>query len=151
MPLSNEDRQLLKEIFQRLEDRPLEPGTPRYEQLYQPIYEVPGCEDPVELLQRYVEFSGVESLQLFSGFRGSGKSTELLRLKHQLEGNGYVVLYSDAVKYINPSEEIEISDLAPRRGARPLRGGAAALPPGRRRARRGQLHQPARRHRAGAR
>lgn len=111
MPLSNEDRQILKEIFQRLEDKPLEPGTPRYEQLYQPIYEVPGCEDPVELLQRYVEFSGVESLQLFSGFRGSGKSTELLRLKHQLEREGYVVLYADAVRYINPSEEIDISDL----------------------------------------
>ena len=111
MPLTNEDRQLLKAIFQRLEDKPLEPGTPRYEQLYQPIYEVPGCEDPVELLQRYVEYSGVESLQLFSGFRGSGKSTELLRLKHQLEGEGYAVLYADAVRYINPSEEIDISDL----------------------------------------
>jgi hypothetical protein len=109
--MTPEERQLLKEIFQRLVDEPLTPDTERYRQLYQPIYELPGCEDPVQLLQTYVEFSDVESLQLFSGFRGSGKTTELLRLKKQLEQQGYVVLYANAVKYINPSEEIDISDL----------------------------------------
>jgi len=111
MTLTTEDRQLLKNIFQRLVDEPLMPGTERYERLYQPIYEHPGCEDPVQLLQTYVEFSDVQSLQLFSGFRGSGKTTELFRLQKQLEREGYVVLYANAVKYVNPSEEIDISDL----------------------------------------
>lgn len=111
MALTPEERQLLKSIFQRLVDEPLVPGTRKHEQLYQPIYAHPGCEDPVQLLQTYVEFSDVESLQLFSGFRGSGKTTELFRLQKQLEQEGYVVLYADAVKYINPSEEIDISDL----------------------------------------
>lgn len=109
--MTPEERQLLKGIFQRLVDEPLEPGTERYAQLYQPIYENPDRDDPVQLLQTYVEFSSVESLQLFSGFRGSGKTTELLRLKLQLEREGYVVLYANAVDYINPSEEIDISDL----------------------------------------
>ncbi|HEX8493662.1 MAG TPA: hypothetical protein VF658_12520 [Pyrinomonadaceae bacterium] len=109
--MTPEERQLLKSIFQRLIDEPLRPGTEEYAQLYQPIYEQPGCEDPVQLLQTYVEFSDIESLQLFSGFRGSGKTTELFRLQRQLEREGYVVLYANAVKYINPSEEIDISDL----------------------------------------
>ncbi|HMF54843.1 MAG TPA: ATP-binding protein [Pyrinomonadaceae bacterium] len=109
--MSPEERQLLKEIFRRLKDEPLKPDTERYRQLYQPLYEHPGCEDPVQLLETYVEFSDVESIQLFSGFRGSGKTTELLRLKKQLEQQGYVVLYADAVEYVNPSEEIDISDL----------------------------------------
>lgn len=111
MSLTPEERQLLKGIFQRLVDEPLVPGTPKYERLYQPIYEHPGCEDPVELLQKHIEFSDIKSLQLFSGFRGSGKTTELFRLRQQLAQQGYVVLYADAVKYINPSEEIDISDL----------------------------------------
>lgn len=109
--MNNEERQLLKGIFQRLIDEPLKPDTERYRQLYQPIYENSECEDPVQLLQTYVEFSAVESLQLFSGFRGSGKTTELLRLKKQLEQEGFIVLYTDAIDYINPSEEIDISDL----------------------------------------
>ena len=109
--MTPEERQLLKEIFRRLVDEPLAPDTERYRQLYQPIYEQPGCEDPVQLLQNYVELSDVESLQLFSGFRGSGKTTELLRLKKQLEQQGYIVLYANAVNYVNPSEEIDISDL----------------------------------------
>jgi hypothetical protein len=53
----------------------------------------------------------VESVQFFSGFRGSGKTTELFRLKRELENESYIVLYADALKYINPAEEIDISDL----------------------------------------
>lgn len=48
---------------------------------------------------------------MFSGFRGSGKTTELFRLKKSLEESGYVVLYGDALKYLNPAQEIDISDL----------------------------------------
>nr|MBA3241654.1 ATP-binding protein [Acidobacteriota bacterium] len=87
------------------------PDTPRFEQFYQPIYEIPGKEDPVDFLQKAIQFSEYESLQLFSGFRGSGKTTELFRLKQRLEQEGYVVLYVDAFDYISPSDEIDISDL----------------------------------------
>lgn len=111
MPLTIEDRALLKKIYQRLKDKPLEPDTPEYDEFYQPIYEIQGKEDPVSFLQRAIEFSDVESLQLFSGFRGSGKTTELFRLRKKLQQEGYVVLYADAVDYISPSDEIDISDL----------------------------------------
>ena len=111
MPLTTEERALLREIYQRLKDEPLRPDTPEYDRFYQPIYDVPGKEDPVGFLHRHIEFSDIESLQLFSGFRGSGKTTELFRLQKRLEQDGYVVLYADAVDYISPSDEIDISDL----------------------------------------
>jgi hypothetical protein len=107
MPLTPDDRLFLKGLYRELNDKPLEPGDPRY----QPVYGHPGCEDPIELLQRGIEFADVESLNLFSGFRGSGKTTELFRLKKQLEDLGYIVLYADALDYINPALPIEIADV----------------------------------------
>ena len=69
MPLTADEQKFLKAIYQRLGDRPLEPDDP----LYQPVYEHPGCDDKVEELERRIEYADVESLSLFSGFRGSGK------------------------------------------------------------------------------
>lgn len=107
MPLSTDDRKFLKGIYQELQDRPLDPGDPRY----QPVYEHPGCEDPLTDLLNRIEYAGRESLSYFSGFRGSGKTTELLRLRERLREIGYVVLYADALEYINPAQPIEIQDL----------------------------------------
>ncbi len=107
MALELADRQLLKHIYGRLEDKPLPPHDP----MYQPIYDNPKADDPVELLQTHIEFTDVESIQMFSGFRGSGKTTELFRLKENLEKQDYIVLYANALDYVNPSEPIEISDL----------------------------------------
>ena len=106
MALTDEQKKLRKEIYQRLADHALEPGNP----LYEPLYEHPGCEDPISLLQDHIELSGPESFRLFSGFRGSGKTTELLRLKQRLSKAGFLVLYADALDYVNPSEPIDISD-----------------------------------------
>jgi len=50
-------------------------------------------------------------MQFFSGFRGSGKTTELYRLKARLEASGYFVVYADALNYVNPAGELDISDL----------------------------------------
>jgi hypothetical protein len=111
MALTTSDKELLKGIYRKVKDQPLKPGTPEFERFYQPIYEIPGKEDPVDFLQKAIQFSEYESLQLFSGFRGSGKTTELFRLKRRLEEEGYVVLYVDALSYISPSDEIDISDL----------------------------------------
>ncbi|NJL27531.1 MAG: AAA family ATPase [Thermoanaerobaculia bacterium] len=69
-------------------------GRFRIEDLYQPI----------TMLQN-------ESCQLFSGFSGTGKSTELRRIQRNFEDNGYVVLLADAQKYHNLSREILIEDL----------------------------------------
>ncbi len=107
MPTALDHQPFLKALYQRLDDRSLEPGDP----LYEPIYSRAGCEDPVALMRKHVEFSDTESIQMLSGFRGSGKTTELFRLKRDLESQGYVVLYGDALEYLNPAQEIDISDL----------------------------------------
>jgi hypothetical protein len=107
MPLSQEDQIVLKRIYQNLLDKPLQPGDPRYEA----VYDHPGCYDPIRQLQRRIEYAETESLSLFSGFRGSGKTTELFRLRKNLEDAGYVVIYADALDYVNTSSPIEISDL----------------------------------------
>lgn len=108
MALSNEDKQLLKHSYRQCDPRePLQPDDPRY----QPIYSGGHCEDPVARLRTRIEWAGAESLQLFSGFRGSGKTTELFRLRRDLKINHAVVLYADALEYLNPSEPLDISDL----------------------------------------
>ncbi len=96
MALTQEERDFLKSIYRELKDEPLQPGDP----LYQPIYNAPGCEDPVDLLQKHIEWNDVESLQMFYGFRGAGKTTELFRFKELLEQQNFVVLYADALDYI---------------------------------------------------
>ncbi len=45
-------------------------------------------------------------VQLLSGFRGTGKSTELRRLKDQLQASGYLVVLCDIEDYINLSTPI---------------------------------------------
>lgn len=104
MATSADNFQFLDELHEKLTDEPLPPGDP----LYEPIHY--GSDDPVSLMQTYIRFNHVQSIQLFSGFRGSGKTTELFRLKKQLEDSGYYVLYADALEYLSPSEPIELTD-----------------------------------------
>lgn len=107
MPLSQSDRSFLKQVYQDLGDEPLPPDS----KFYEPVYEALGLDDPVQQISTLIEFDGIESIRLFSGFRGSGKTTELLRLQRKLEARGYFVLYADALKYVNAAEPIEITDL----------------------------------------
>jgi hypothetical protein len=111
MPVDTEGRDFLKRLYGRLSDEPL---TPDNDELYEPLYdnsaqEGPPKEDPVALMRDRIDLSAVESFQLFSGFRGTGKTTELLRLKLELEKIGYFVIYADAMEYINQAEPIDIS------------------------------------------
>ncbi len=107
MPLTADDEKFLKATYQKLQDRPLEPGDPFYE----PVYEHEGCDDPIDELERRIRYADVESLSLFSGFRGSGKTTELFRLRKRLVDSGAIVLYADALDYLNPASPVEIADL----------------------------------------
>src|ERR1700730_13900484 len=107
MPISPADRAFLKQLYANLADEALEPESPFYE----PVYQKLGLDDPVQQISTLIEFDGVESIRLFSGLRGSGKTTELLRLQRLLEERGYFVLYADALNYVNAAEPIEITDL----------------------------------------
>lgn len=107
MALTKEELDFLRATHRQLADKPLEPTDP----LREPIHEVLDDADPVLLMQRHVDFNDVQSLQLFSGFRGAGKTTELFRLRGELRKQGYVVLYADAMEYVNPAEPVDIADM----------------------------------------
>ncbi|MEI6343391.1 MAG: hypothetical protein WCR07_15670 [Verrucomicrobiota bacterium] len=79
---------------------------------YVPVYsQPPGTGEPIDRLQRHIEYAEGQSMQFFSGFRGAGKTTELLRLQRRLKEKGCLVVMADASDYINPSAPIDITDL----------------------------------------
>jgi hypothetical protein len=66
----------------------------------------------VQVLQQGIELSvETHSTQFFTGFIGSGKSSELKELAHQLEGQGYQVVFVDTEEFLNLKLPPTISDL----------------------------------------
>ncbi|HEB63416.1 MAG TPA: hypothetical protein ENJ07_02940 [Gammaproteobacteria bacterium] len=99
----------LKTLYKALTDRPLEPGSD--DEFYEPYVERLPDGDPILELKTGIEFSESESLHLVSGQRGTGKSTELLRLKNLLEKDEqYVVFYLNMLDYLSESEPVDITD-----------------------------------------
>ena len=107
MALTRDERDFLRNVHRALEDRPLEPDDPYHVRIHERL----DADDPVLRMQRHIEFHDLESLQLFSGFSGSGKSTELFRLRRTLEDEGCVVLYANAEDYITGTEPLTIADM----------------------------------------
>src|SRR5271167_2700097 len=107
MALAKEDRDFVRAVNRLVVDRALEPDDP----LYEPIHEQMNEDDPVALMQGRIELADVQTMQLFSGFSGSGKTTELFRLRRNLRDQGYVVLYADATSYVNYVEPLAIADM----------------------------------------
>ena len=81
--------------------QPLPPGDPRYVD----CTPVRGDEDVVSQMFNAITWSDVHVAQLFTGHRGSGKSTELLRLQARLVEAGFVVLYFQA------DDDLDLNDL----------------------------------------
>lgn len=106
-----DDTRFLKTFYQQVaKDTPLDPASDkRYEPLYEDGEEV-GGEDPIELMARTIEWLDGESVQLLSGFRGTGKSTELRRLRTRLNARGYLVVLIDLEEHVNLTEAIDVSD-----------------------------------------
>ncbi|HEC84867.1 MAG: hypothetical protein DRR08_10475 [Candidatus Parabeggiatoa sp. nov. 2] len=95
----------LQRFFQNLENRPLEPDDLFYE-----AYLDNNPDDPIKELVRDITWAKQDSVNLLSGQRGSGKSTELRRLRHLLTEKGYVVFFCDMQGYMNFHFPIEITD-----------------------------------------
>jgi len=106
--MDQEDLHFLRDFFQAVSDRALDPSH----EYYVPIYDHKDVaeDDPVKLMARSIEWTPEESVQLFSGFRGTGKSTELRRLMRHLEDAGYLVVLCDIEDYVNLSTPIDVSD-----------------------------------------
>jgi hypothetical protein len=102
------DQTLLQKAYAALEDKPLEPQSNDYEDVYAVQHDQ---ESPVAVIKTKILWEGDEGIHLISGFRGSGKTTELKRMKYDLEREGCFVVMADALDYLNPAGVIEISDL----------------------------------------
>lgn len=102
------DQSVLQEAYRALGDIPLEPGSRYYEDVYAAQHDE---ESPIEVIKRKILWEGSEGVHLISGFRGSGKTTELKRMKAALEQENCFVIMADALDYINPAAVIEITDL----------------------------------------
>ena len=103
-----DDRTFRRDFFRQLNDAALEPDDPRYVRIYDD--ERISADDPIALMQTTIEWTVGASVQLFSGFRGSGKSTELRRLRARLRDSGYLVLLFDAEDYLNLSIPVDVPD-----------------------------------------
>lgn len=101
MASPQEVEELLDEMYNSFTPTPLEPGDPAYVD----CRAVRGDEDIVEDLGRAVRRSREYTYQLYSGYRGSGKTTELLRLGQKLEDGGHIVVYFAA-----DEEDISVQD-----------------------------------------
>ncbi|NBC13900.1 MAG: hypothetical protein GVY09_11255, partial [Gammaproteobacteria bacterium] len=100
----------LKRLYQSLNGRgalPLEPDDPYYVEILQATPE----KDPVLMLWQRLDWSESESVNLLTGFRGNGKSTELRRLKRLLTGrSGACVFLVDMADFLLMTKPLELSD-----------------------------------------
>lgn len=86
--------------------RPLSPGDPRYVE-FDADPPTRGDRSWVELLRETILLSD-DSCQLFSGFSGTGKTTELLRLKGELERDAGDADDPSHVVFIDFSEYVDV-------------------------------------------
>lgn len=99
----------LRALYQDLIEEPLWPDDHRYFD----IFAEPGMAalDPVARLATRIRFSAIESSQLFSGHRGTGKSTQLRKLERELEREPtYKVVLCDMENYLPMTEPVDEVD-----------------------------------------
>ena len=106
------DEEFLGDLNEAMRDRPLDLTRADDRQLYVPVYDqMPPEEDPVKLLANQIRRSRRSSTaHLFSGYKGSGKSTELRRLQTSLREAGYAVFYLDLETYLDLYTPVGITD-----------------------------------------
>ncbi|WP_128098739.1 hypothetical protein [Paracidovorax avenae] len=99
-----------KEFFRALDNvRPLDTSEYHDSRLYVP--RLHGDTDAIDLLQAEIDFQTGEGVYLFTGLSGTGKSTELLRLKAKLEEDRetrYKVFYTDLEDWLNLQQPVEL-------------------------------------------
>lgn len=97
-----------REFFRALQDRPLNLMEQADRDLYVNLHDE--GHSPVDRLFRGIDFAGAESLQLVTGFRGTGKSTGFSELERRLWEAGYHVIRVDLDGYIDRISPIDIRE-----------------------------------------
>lgn len=98
---------MLRSWIKQLTTDPLDPyaeGETRYVRLEH------SGQDEVDTLHSTISLAYRTTTQLLSGPAGSGKTTELNRLRGLLTGDGYTVVMMEVSDYVSQSSEIDITD-----------------------------------------
>ncbi len=98
---------VLDDLYNAFEPEPLPAGSP----VYVDCKTVRGGSDIFIELGKTIRKSNKYTCQLYTGHRGGGKSTELLRLQRELENQGCVVVYFSAEDQDINTEDVEYTDL----------------------------------------
>lgn len=100
--------ELLKSLYNAFDPfRPLPAGDPTYVD----CQDVRGDADIIEELGNRIRLAGQNTYQVYSGHRGAGKSTELLKLKKYLENRQFYVVYFAADEEDIDSEDAQYTDI----------------------------------------
>lgn len=115
MPLTPDDLAYLTEFYRAFDPgKPLPADDERYVALDTHSAECVGPRgvSATGLIEQTITLDPDKATaQLLSGSRGAGKSTELSRLAHRLEQQGFTVLSADAREYLTLVEPLNISHL----------------------------------------
>ncbi|MGH8657193.1 MAG: hypothetical protein ACREV4_01530 [Gammaproteobacteria bacterium] len=113
----NELRARAKSFFNSLDfDKPIEFGVKGLvengltKDLYADSLHGDGGYDPLQELATQIDFSESAGAYLFTGNRGTGKTTELLRLAEILQNYGCEVFYADLSEYLTLTQRVEVTD-----------------------------------------
>lgn len=101
-----EQQATLKKFYNTLKDEPLSPESPYYVRYLEEDAE----DDYISFLAAEILLSEAAGVNLLSGQRGTGKSTQLRRLRKMLEEQGCVVFLSDMREYMHMTSPVEITD-----------------------------------------
>ncbi len=105
--LTPEQKQQLEVFYNNLTDTPLDPTN----DWYLPVFNADDKEDPISDIAVNIRFAESASVNLLSGPRGSGKSTELKRLSHILETEeDCTVFHCDMSGYMNMTTPVGVTD-----------------------------------------
>ncbi|HVQ18813.1 MAG TPA: ATP-binding protein [Actinomycetes bacterium] len=102
--MRDELRTLLRSWMQELTLDPLDPTDPRYVALDE------AGRAAIDEIHATIDLELGTTTQLLSGPRGSGKTTELRRLKSALERDGFTVALVDILQFINQSMPVDVAD-----------------------------------------
>lgn len=105
--MTPEDEAFLTELHQSLEKKALGPDDERYV----PLHALPGDvlgPDAARLLGRTLTRTTEGSAFFLTGLQGAGKSVQLLRLKAELEQQGFAVVRIDGEDYLNLREPLDV-------------------------------------------
>ncbi|MCP4114226.1 MAG: hypothetical protein GY737_02280 [Desulfobacteraceae bacterium] len=103
------DQDPIKTLYKSLTGRggmPLKPTHP----YYVPFLKSTPEKDPILALWNRIDMAESESVYLLTGFRGNGKSTELLRLKSMLESSDCQVFLVNMLDYVLMTKPLALSD-----------------------------------------